>query len=157
MFRNLQIYLAKRFYCKQVEKLNQVNDFWKDIKHSSKISKEPYKIKFKSETTSGIKIDLETIHLLERLSLVDLEHKDALKTIQDSIQFADLITYVNTDAIDPLYTVLEQEELYLREDNITDGNIKNDILNNAKVTEEDYFIAPPGNIPIEQENKELST
>ena len=53
--------------------------------------------------------------------------------------------------MEPLYTVLEHTKLELREDKVTDGNIKEDILKNAKITEEDYFVAPPGNIPLEQE------
>lgn len=30
-----------------------------------------------------------------------------------------------------------------------EGNCRNEILSNAKVTEENYFVAPPGNIPLE--------
>lgn len=37
----------------------------------------------------------------------------------------------------------------LREDTITEGYIKADILSNAVKIEEDYLVAPPGNIPIE--------
>jgi aspartyl-tRNA(Asn)/glutamyl-tRNA(Gln) amidotransferase subunit C len=38
--------------------------------------------------------------------------------------------------------------LFVREDCVTDGNIREDILANASVTEEEYFLAPPGNIPL---------
>lgn len=38
--------------------------------------------------------------------------------------------------------------LSLREDVITAGNCQKDILKNADVTEDDYFVAPPGNIPL---------
>jgi aspartyl-tRNA(Asn)/glutamyl-tRNA(Gln) amidotransferase subunit C len=43
--------------------------------------------------------------------------------------------------------------LKLRDDEVTDGNIRDDILKNARLTEEEYFVAPPGNIPLEQEKK----
>ena len=36
--------------------------------------------------------------------------------------------------------------LYLREDKVTDGNYRQDVLSNAVKTIEDYFVAPPGNI-----------
>lgn len=39
--------------------------------------------------------------------------------------------------------------LRVREDLNTEGNCKEAILKNATLTEEDYFVAPPGNIPIE--------
>jgi hypothetical protein len=32
---------------------------------------------------------------------------------------------------------------------VTEGNCKAEILANAAITEEDYFVAPPGNIPLE--------
>lgn len=45
--------------------------------------------------------------------------------------------------MEPLYTVLENYQLKLREDKVTDGNIKEDILSNAAKTEEEtYFVAP---------------
>lgn len=50
-----------------------------------------------------------------------------------------------------MYTVLEEENLYLREDKATQRNTQEDILSNAALTEETYFVAPPGNIPLKQE------
>lgn len=38
--------------------------------------------------------------------------------------------------------------LRLRDDVVTDGNCRAIILSNAAVTEEDYFVAPTGNIPL---------
>ena len=47
-----------------------------------------------------------------------------------------------------MYTPLENESLRLREDVVTDGNRRREVLANAAVVEEDYFVAPPGNIPL---------
>ena len=52
--------------------------------------------------------------------------------------------------------------LYLREDIPTEGNCAKDILANASKTDEGYFIAPPGNIPLKKnklksESKSAST
>lgn len=33
---------------------------------------------------------------------------------------------------------------------ITHGNCQKDILRNAAVVEDDYFVAPPGNIPLHE-------
>lgn len=47
-----------------------------------------------------------------------------------------------------MYTPLENESLRLREDVVSDGNLRQEVLANASVVEEDYFVAPPGNIPL---------
>lgn len=73
----------------------------------------------------------------------NLNFSEAVKTLEDSIEFASKIQNINTDQVEPLYTVLEDYPLELREDAVTEGNIKEDIMRNAKKTEEDtYFIAP---------------
>lgn len=38
--------------------------------------------------------------------------------------------------------------LYLREDQVTDGNCQQAVLSNAVKTIEDYFVAPPGNMKV---------
>jgi aspartyl-tRNA(Asn)/glutamyl-tRNA(Gln) amidotransferase subunit C len=44
--------------------------------------------------------------------------------------------------------------LALRDDVVKEGNNKIMVLKNAKVTEEEYFVAPPGNIPMEPDKVE---
>lgn len=45
--------------------------------------------------------------------------------------------------------------LSLRNDGVHEGNCQKDILKNAVLIEDDYFVAPPGNIPLlEVEQKE---
>lgn len=159
MYRRVLIPLRNhyRFYCnkKAIDSstdIKQIN--WKQLKYETKVPQEPI-IPF-VPPPQPIEIDSKTIQLLERLSLVDLDSKEALKTLKDSIQFADRITHIDTTSVEPLYTVLEDQDLQLREDFVTDGNIKKDILSNAKITDEDYFVAPPGNIPLEQEEKNFN-
>lgn len=41
--------------------------------------------------------------------------------------------------------------LRLRNDVVTDGYCYQDILRNAIVKEENYFVAPPGNIPLDSD------
>ncbi|KPJ02768.1 GatC-like protein [Papilio xuthus] len=96
------------------------------------------------------KVDNNTIALLERLSLVKCDTVEGVEVLEDSITFADKILHINTDNIEPLYSVLENENLNLRSDEITQGNCQKDILKNASLTEDDYFVAPPGNIPLHE-------
>lgn len=79
-----------------------------------------------------------------------------MKTLNDSIEFASKILSIDTSNTIPLYTVLEDRSLELREDLVTDGNIRDDVIKNAKLLEEEYFVAPPGNIALEQEKKEFN-
>lgn len=72
-----------------------------------------------------------------------------MKVLEDSIEFASKIQNIDTTNVEPLYTVLENNPLELRADEVTEGNIKEDIMRNAKKTEEEtYFIAPVGNVPL---------
>lgn len=51
--------------------------------------------------------------------------------------------------------------LYLRKDDVTEGNCTKELLKNAREKVEEYFVAPPGNIPLpkleEQETYLLSS
>ncbi|XP_013143648.1 PREDICTED: glutamyl-tRNA(Gln) amidotransferase subunit C, mitochondrial [Papilio polytes] len=105
------------------------------------------------QNNSQFKVDTNTIALLERLSLVKCDTVEGVEVLEDSIAFADKILHINTDNIEPLYSVLENENLSLRSDVITQGNCQKDILKNASITEDDYFVAPPGNIPLHEVNQ----
>ena len=138
-------------------------------RHSSAVPKQPI-VPEKKAFTSGKRIDAKTIEHLERLSLVDFANREGIQRLEEAITFAgyrnhniirktvhiyltivifaDQIRAIDTTGIEPLITVLEDECLHLREDCVTDGNIRDEILANAGVTEEEYFLAPPGNIPL---------
>uniref|UniRef100_A0A1Q3FBK2 Glutamyl-tRNA(Gln) amidotransferase subunit C, mitochondrial n=1 Tax=Culex tarsalis TaxID=7177 RepID=A0A1Q3FBK2_CULTA len=131
---------------------NQQKLNFRELKHPTKVPQQPHKSSIGDQSTrTRIPVDAQTVQLLERLSLVDLDSAEAHRTLEDAIEFASQILTIDTEGVEPLYTVLEREQLALREDTVTDGNIQQDVLKNARVTEEEYFVAPPGNIPLEQE------
>ena len=99
-----------------------------------------------------IKIDRETILHLERLSLVDFANVEGVKRLEEAIEFAQPIKEVKTEGVEPMYTVLDDATLRLAEDE-PEVCSRQDILSNAAKTEEDYFVAPPGNIPLKQDSK----
>lgn len=45
--------------------------------------------------------------------------------------------------------------LYLRDDQVSEGNCRKSIIGSAKCTEEEYFVAPPGNIPLEPQTQDI--
>ncbi|XP_058123633.1 glutamyl-tRNA(Gln) amidotransferase subunit C, mitochondrial [Anopheles ziemanni] len=133
------------------------NRIWeaKRLRYPTKVPQNP--IKSSTEVnesgpgkTTPIVLTDQTVRLLERLSLVNLDSKEAYKTLQDSIEFASRILHIETDGVQPLYCVLEQHKLTLRPDIVDDGGCQEEVLKNAAITEEEYFVAPPGNIPLEQ-------
>ncbi|KFB47236.1 AGAP013093-PA-like protein [Anopheles sinensis] len=134
------------------------NSIWKakHLRYPTKVPQNPVESSKEvnnsepGKTTTPIVLTDQTVRLLERLSLVNLDSKEAYKTLHDSIEFASRILHIETDGVEPLYCVLEQHKLTLRPDIVDDGGCQEEVLKNAAITEEEYFVAPPGNIPLEQ-------
>uniref|UniRef100_A0A2M4AL41 Glutamyl-tRNA(Gln) amidotransferase subunit C, mitochondrial n=1 Tax=Anopheles triannulatus TaxID=58253 RepID=A0A2M4AL41_9DIPT len=162
MFRGLTIFrLCKRRSVLVESSCTQFNRGKSQLQFGTKVPQQPNGTTEPTVPTTLQEPDTkrtivrQTVHLLERLSLVDLGTNDAQETLEDSIGFASRILAIDTEGIEPLYTVLEREKLSLRDDVVTDGDQQADVLRNAAVTEEEYFIAPPGNIPLESQENSL--
>ena len=97
---------------------------------------------------SKTRVDLETIQRLERLSLVDFANLEGIRRLESAIELADRIRGVDTTSVEPLYTVLEDRALYLRPDLAVDPSNRSKLLELAVRTEEDYYLAPQGNVPL---------
>lgn len=54
-----------------------------------------------------------------------------------------------------MYHVHETEYLKVRPDRVTEKDVREDLLRNAVRTEQEYFVSPPGNIPVELDEKEF--
>ena len=94
---------------------------------------------------------------LESVSLVQYKNTAIEKSqLEDVIRFADSLQLLNTDHVEPMSYVHENESLYLRPDVITEFGCTKDVLKNAKYVEEDYFVAPPGNVAFLDSNKDIN-
>lgn len=154
--------LCSRLYCKLATEINikaartgtkKQLDFTQ-LSQPTKVPQKPVPTVIPDTSKNEVEIDTKTIQLLERLSLVDLDSEQALATLKSSIQFADKIAHIDTRNVLPLYTVLENQQLQLRNDEVTEGDCRAELLRIAQVTDEDYYVSPPGNIPLEQLDKE---
>uniref|UniRef100_A0A8D0BJB5 Glutamyl-tRNA(Gln) amidotransferase subunit C, mitochondrial n=1 Tax=Salvator merianae TaxID=96440 RepID=A0A8D0BJB5_SALMN len=96
----------------------------------------------------GRKVTLELLDHLEHLALVDFRNKEGVECLEKAIEFAEQLHTVNTAGVEPMDSVLEDRCLYLREDSVTEGNCAEELFMNAKQKVEEYFVAPPGNIPL---------
>ncbi|KAL5016206.1 hypothetical protein ScPMuIL_005795 [Solemya velum] len=97
-------------------------------------------------------LDKELINHLERLSLVEFNNVAGVERLAKAIESANQLYMVNTDGVEPLDSVLEDRNLYLRDDIVCEGNCRDDIMSNAVKTVEEYFVAPPGNIPLKKKD-----
>ena len=93
-------------------------------------------------------IDQDTIEHLERISLVDFANVRGIERLEEAIELANIITKVDTTNVEPLYSILEDEALYLRPDVPEPPNNRKELLKLSSVNEEDYFVAPQGNVPL---------
>ncbi|XP_051749045.1 glutamyl-tRNA(Gln) amidotransferase subunit C, mitochondrial [Ctenopharyngodon idella] len=94
------------------------------------------------------RVSPDLVDKLERLALVDFGSKEGVDCLEKAIRFADQLHVINTDGVDPMDSLLEDRDLYLRADTVTEGECAEELLQLAKNTVEEYFVAPPGNIPL---------
>ena len=111
------------------------------------IPSSPVSSKFAASEKKTV-IDQETIEHLERISLVDFANVRGIERLEEAIELADIISKVDTTNVEPLYSILEDETLYLRPDVPEPPNNRKELLKLATVSEEDYFVAPQGNVPL---------
>ncbi|XP_033213246.1 glutamyl-tRNA(Gln) amidotransferase subunit C, mitochondrial [Belonocnema kinseyi] len=136
-FIRLSWHLNKEVICKIISRRKTTYAF-----HEEKFKD----LEVRSEKTK-FSVCKETLDALERVSLVDFDHEGGIKRLEAAVQFAHRLKEVKIDSsLTPMHSILEKENLFLREDEVSDGNYREKILANAEILEEEYFVAPPGNI-----------
>ncbi|VDK58711.1 unnamed protein product [Anisakis simplex] len=99
--------------------------------------------------------DKKLITHLERLSLVRFSDEEAVAHLRKAVKYANQLKLIDTTGVEPMETVLENLECPLREDKVEQTVSKQEILSNAVELVEDYFVTPPGNIPLEESPAKL--
>ncbi|XP_044733802.1 glutamyl-tRNA(Gln) amidotransferase subunit C, mitochondrial [Chrysoperla carnea] len=102
-----------------------------------------------SKQSSNV-FDENEIEKLRKMSLLKFSNNDeCIKVSEQIIKECEGYDKINTDGIEPMEMVLEDIAINLREDVVNDGSIRDQVLGNAVKLEEEYFVAPPGNTPVE--------
>lgn len=112
----------------------------------------------KSESNSGVKnnngnrrpdgdkkpvIDEATIRKLERLALVGFDYKQSKRVLEEAIVFTERLRTVRIDeTVRPMHSTLENDCIHLRDDVARCDVDRCEILRNAAVLEEEYFVVP---------------
>lgn len=88
-------------------------------------------------------IKQETIQKIEQLSLLNVDDDYGYSVLKAAIIFTENLrnTEINKE-IEPMYSPFETESMLLRNDNVEHNISRKEILMNAAITEEEYFVAP---------------
>ncbi|UNE53395.1 Asp-tRNA(Asn)/Glu-tRNA(Gln) amidotransferase subunit GatC [Bartonella machadoae] len=87
-------------------------------------------------------VDQETVKRvahLARIAVHDDETERMTKELNVILGFVKQLNEVDVSSVEPLTSVMPMA-LRMREDDITDGNIAADIVANAPVTEDNFFL-----------------
>jgi aspartyl-tRNA(Asn)/glutamyl-tRNA(Gln) amidotransferase subunit C len=78
---------------------------------------------------------------LARIAMSDEELERLVPELNNILGWVEQLAEVDTDGVEPLATVIEQK-LRLREDAVTDGGCRDDILANAPDAQHGFFAVP---------------
>ena len=78
---------------------------------------------------------------LARIAMSDAELERLVPELNAIIGWVEQLGEVNTDGVEPLTAVIEQK-LRLRDDAVTDGDIREDVLANAPEAQHGFFAVP---------------
>jgi aspartyl-tRNA(Asn)/glutamyl-tRNA(Gln) amidotransferase subunit C len=78
---------------------------------------------------------------LARIGMSDAEIEALAPELNNILGWVEQLSQVNTHGIEPLATVIDQK-LRLREDVVTAGNIRDEVLANAPEAQHGFFAVP---------------
>ena len=78
---------------------------------------------------------------LARIAMSDEEIERLAPELNNILGWVERLAEVNTDGVEPLTAVIDQK-LRLREDAVTEGNIRDEILANAPEAQHGFFAVP---------------
>jgi aspartyl-tRNA(Asn)/glutamyl-tRNA(Gln) amidotransferase subunit C len=78
---------------------------------------------------------------LARIGMSDAEIDAMVPELNNILGWVEQLAEVNTDGVEPLATVIDQQ-LRLRQDAVTDGNIRDEVLANAPEAQHGFFAVP---------------
>ena len=78
---------------------------------------------------------------LARIAMSDAEIEALVPELNNILNWVEQLGEVNTDGVEPLTAVIDNK-LRLREDKVTDGDCRDDILANAPAAHHGFFGVP---------------
>jgi aspartyl-tRNA(Asn)/glutamyl-tRNA(Gln) amidotransferase subunit C len=78
---------------------------------------------------------------LARIAMSDEEIERLAPELNNILGWVEQLSEVNTDGVEPLTAVIDQK-MRLRDDVVTDGNIRDEVLANAPEAQHGFFAVP---------------
>lgn len=78
---------------------------------------------------------------LARIAMSDAEVEAMVPELNNILGWVEQLAEVDTDGVEPLTAVIDQK-LRLRDDAVTEGNIRDAVLANAPAAEHGFFAVP---------------
>jgi aspartyl-tRNA(Asn)/glutamyl-tRNA(Gln) amidotransferase subunit C len=91
-----------------------------------------------------MQVDEKTVRRIARLArikITDEEAKSLESELSQILNWVEQLDEVDTANVEPMTRVVAQK-LKKREDKVTDGEIADDIVKNAPVVDDHYFVVP---------------
>ena len=85
--------------------------------------------------------DVTYIAKLARIAMSDEEIERLAPELNNILGWVEQLGEVNTDGVEPLTAVIDQK-LRLRDDVVTEGNIRDEVLANAPEAQHGFFAVP---------------
>lgn len=89
-------------------------------------------------------VDLTTVKRVAHLARIAVSEEQAEKMTGELnviLGFVQSLDSVNVDGVEPMTSVIPTA-MRLREDKVSDGNIASEIVSNAPISEENFFMVP---------------
>jgi aspartyl-tRNA(Asn)/glutamyl-tRNA(Gln) amidotransferase subunit C len=95
----------------------------------------------RARTMSVSSEQVRHIAKLARIGMSDAEIEALVPELNNILGWVEQLGEVDTDGVEPLTAVIDQK-LRLREDRITDGDIRDEVLANAPEAQHGFFTVP---------------
>jgi aspartyl-tRNA(Asn)/glutamyl-tRNA(Gln) amidotransferase subunit C len=91
-----------------------------------------------------LSVDAKTVRRIAHLARIAVAEEE-IEPLQDELNailaFVEQLSQVDVENVEPMTSVIPME-MKKREDKVTDGEISDDIIRNAPVTEDHFFLVP---------------
>ncbi|MGQ0742042.1 MAG: Asp-tRNA(Asn)/Glu-tRNA(Gln) amidotransferase subunit GatC [Alphaproteobacteria bacterium] len=89
-------------------------------------------------------VDKETVRRIAKLARIALEEERVLPMMTELngiLAWVEQLKEVNVENVPPMTSVIAQK-LKMREDKVTDGGCADDLMKNAPLSEDHFFVVP---------------
>lgn len=98
-------------------------------------------LRTESETMHVDETTVRRIARLARIKITDDEAKSLESELSGILNWVEQLDEIDTSSVEPMTRVVAQK-MKQRPDKVTDGEIADDVVKNAPMTEDHYFVVP---------------